>query len=265
MTAYIPKNYIGVWERKKLRRGTAPWDLTTRVYWLQTSSWHADIRVPADRPDFAGVDSLAACSDEQLKALLSQEAFCGTTIVQDDICRWVRQLDFRLRETNDFGRMVFEGNALEEFGVETDYYELWDRLPKSDGISHVFEQVTGDGDAGKAFLCIAGDYFIYTRNRHMWTSPAVRARKQIEMGNASRGEIEAFLDFESSFGKIEGGVGRVTMSTLPWREGQVAFELREFLPERLAGPDLRSSAWQREWKAIDERGINVSLTPHVYT
>ena len=255
MTNLIPEHYIGVWQRKKLRRGDAPWDLTTRVYWLQTPSWHADIRVPAERPDFSGVGSLAACSDVQLKALLEQEAFCGITIVQREICHWVRQIDFRLRETNDFGRMVFEGDTLEEIGVETDYYELWQRLPGSDGLSYVLEQVVGNGnnngDGGKAFLCVAGDYFIYTRNRQMWTSPAVRTRKQIELGHASRSEIEAFLDFESSFGKIEDGVGRITMSTLPWREGQVVFELQEFLAERVEEGPGNSDAKQRKWKAID--------------
>jgi hypothetical protein len=250
-----------MWQRSKLRRGTAPWDLTTRVYWLQTPYWHADIRVPVDRPDFTGVDCLAACSESQLQALLQQEAFCGTTIVENDICRWVRQIDFRLRETNDFGRMVFEGNQLEEIGVETDYYELWHRLPGSNRRSFVLQQVRDDGgeDANKAFLCVAGDYFIYSRNRPMWTSPAVRARKQIELGKASRRDIEAFVDFESSFGKIEDGVGRIVMSTLPWREGQVAFDVQEFALERLAGSGLQCRDVQRRWKGIDESVVNANL------
>lgn len=261
MNGEIPEHYIGVWQRSKLRRGTAPWDLTTRVYWLQTPHWHADIRVPADRPDFTGVDCLAACSESQLRALLEQEAFCGTTIVESDICRWIRQIDFRLRETNDFGRMVFEGDRLEEIGVETDYYELWHRLPGSNGRSFVLQQICNDSseDAPKAFLCVAGDYFIYSRDRAMWTSAAVRARKQIELGTASRQDIESFVNFESSFGKIKDGVGRIVTSTLPWREGQVAFDVQEFALERLAGSDPHCRDVQRRWKCIDESAANANL------
>ncbi|WP_133667088.1 hypothetical protein [Paraburkholderia sp. BL10I2N1] len=184
--------------------------------------------MPADRPDFSGVQSLGECSDVQLRALLLQEAFCGVTIVEEDVCRWFRQIDYRLRESDDFGQMVFNGDDVEEIGIATDYYELWHKLPDSVGQSFALERVdNADGEHQKAYLCVAGDYFIYTRNRSMWTSPAVRARRKIEQGIASRFEMESFLDFESSFGKIAAGVGTITMSNLPWREGSTAFDINQ--------------------------------------
>jgi hypothetical protein len=230
MSARVPDHYIGVWQRERLKRSNEPWDLNNQVYWLQTPRWHADVRVPHDRPDFSGVTSLAQCNDAQLHALLKQESFCGITVVDDDICRWVRQIDVRLRETNDFGRMRFEADMVEEFGIEIDSYEIWRRLPGTLGESYALERVptlTAGDDSARAVLCVAGDRFIYTRNRPMWAASAVRARSQIALGKAPRAELEAFLDFEGSFGTIVDGVGRITMSTLPWRQGEVAFSMDE--------------------------------------
>ncbi|NLP63605.1 hypothetical protein [Paraburkholderia sacchari] len=224
-TNSVPVEYVGVWKRSKLRRGTAPWDFTTRVFWLQTPFWHADIRIAPDRPDFSNVKSLADCNQEQLDALLTQEAFCGTTTVEDDVCRWTRYIDYRLRDTDDFGQMVFDGNNVEEIGIETDYYELWHKLPESLGRAFALQRNDPQCKHGRSVLCVAGDYFIYSRDRPMWTSPAVRTRRKIQNRCVGRRELEAFLDFESSFGTVKDGVGMIEMSTLPWREGQVAFDL----------------------------------------
>ncbi|MGU7782160.1 hypothetical protein [Burkholderia sp. PU8-34] len=244
MTKSVPQHYVGVWQRAKLRRGTSPLDVTTRVFWLQTPRWHADIRVPADRVDFARVASIGECDDRQLDALLQQEAFCGITSVDGDVCRWHRQIDYRLRETDDFGRMAFEGDRAEEFGIATDYYELWHRLPDSAGPSIALERIDfADGAFRRAFLCIAGDYFIYARDRALGTSPAVRTRSKIALGTATRAEIEAFVDFESSFGKIVSGAGTITLSTLPWREGAIAFEI-ESLAVAVGGTHARESGWR---------------------
>ena len=45
----VPAAYRGVWKRTLLRTPQRE-DTTTQVYWMQTQSWHADIRVPASRP-----------------------------------------------------------------------------------------------------------------------------------------------------------------------------------------------------------------------
>ena len=249
MNQPIAQRYVGVWRRSKLRRGTSPWDFTTRVYWLQTPRWHADIRVPANRPDFSGVRSIRECSDAQLAALLEQEAFCGVTTVEGEVCRWLRQIDYRLRDTDDFGRMVFAGNDVEEIGIATDYYELWHRLPDSVGPSFALTRIGDDAERRKAYLCVAGEYFVYMRDRALPTSPAVRIRSKIALGSAQRDEIEAFLDFEASFGRIVNGQGIVELSTLPWREGALAFETG-----RLAAEINVPLAGESRWRLIEGSG-----------
>ena len=53
----VPLEYMGVWKRTLLRTPQRE-DTTTQVYWMQTQSWHADIRVPASRPALDGKSGL---------------------------------------------------------------------------------------------------------------------------------------------------------------------------------------------------------------
>jgi hypothetical protein len=236
----VPQHYLGVWERKILRVGSGPEDRSTRVFWIQTPHWHADLRVPADRPSFSGVASLAACSAEQLQWLSRQEAFAGITTVAGDRCWWHRMLDFQFRRSQDVGRMAFTGEQVEEFGIAADYHELWQRLPGTGAAARAWQDSAGP----RRIACIAGDRFVYLRERRVWDAVAVRIQGRIERGEASRGELEAFVDFEASFGRIEGDAARIELSTLPWREGEVAFTVSglEHDPWRPAGTDTAHAA-----------------------
>ena len=63
----VPERYHGVWVRTLLETPEGR-DTTTWVRWLQTSQWHADLRVPAGprpQPSPAG--------------LAQQQGFCGIT------------------------------------------------------------------------------------------------------------------------------------------------------------------------------------------
>jgi hypothetical protein len=236
----VPQHYLGVWERKILRVGSGPEDTATRVFWLQTPLWHADLRVPADRPSFAGVTSAAECAANQLQWLLRQEAFAGITTVTGDHCWWHRMLDLQFRRSQDVGRMAFAGDQVEEFGVDSDYYELWQRLPGTEAGAWAWQ----DPAEVRRLACIAGDRFLFVRERAVWDAVAVRILGRIERGQASRGELEAFVDFEASFGRLEGGAARIELSTLPWREGAIAFTVSELqrAPWRPAGTDAAHAA-----------------------
>jgi hypothetical protein len=73
---------VGVWSRRELFEPvTTRIDAPIHVRWLQTqcfgsavsSSFYADLRIAADRPDFAGVCSLAECNEAQLAWLCAQK------------------------------------------------------------------------------------------------------------------------------------------------------------------------------------------------
>lgn len=124
----VPERYCGVWQRTLLETPQGR-DTTTRVHWLQTERWHADLRVPED------VDPGTPDGRMQL------QGFCGLTQItagtggQPDVCTWHRLWDIQPpRSTPDAGYMVFETpDRLIETGVHGQYLEVWERLPGTDG------------------------------------------------------------------------------------------------------------------------------------
>lgn len=208
-TVPVPERYCGVWQRSLLATPELR-DTETTVFWLQTERWHADIRLPAGRPDFSGVASLADCSKQQLAWLRQQQGFAGVTEVDisvvPEICRWHRIADFQPPAAMaDAGTMEFEPGVLIEKGVHADYLEHWHKLPDSDAGFTVLSQ--SEPSAPLQMLLIAGAYVMRVRERQCrWDSGAA---------------LDAILDFEISFGMREAKGWRVRHSTLPWLEGQL--------------------------------------------
>ena len=211
----VPDTYIGVWKRTLLRTPKVE-DTTTKVYWMQTQSWHADIRVPANRPAFGGKTGLDQLNRTELLELAKQQGFCGTTVVDDDICRWLRHHDFQPPSgANDIGRMQFDGtDRVLEYGVEADYFEIWERLPGSQGKTSAV-QLSADP---LSLLLSAGEYVMSVRPRATKLPTASNLTAFLEGKNAQI--LREVLDFEISFGKrIPENAWRIELSTLPWMAG----------------------------------------------
>lgn len=211
----VPPEYIGVWKRTLLRTPQRE-DTTTQVYWMQTQSWHADIRVPASRPAFEGKSCLEELARPELMELAKQQGFCGTTVVDDDICRWLRQYDFQPPSgANDIGRMVFETpDRVLEYGVETEYFEIWERLPGSKGKAFA----TMDSDDPLTLLLSTGEYVMSVRPRAAKLPVSSNLAACLEGKNGHI--LRESLDFEISFGRrISADAWCIEISTLPWREG----------------------------------------------
>lgn len=154
----VPPRYRGVWQRTLLQT-TEGRDTTTRVHWLQTEGWHADLRVPA------GIDPATPAGRAQL------QGFCGITRIsgghdgQPEVCTWHRRWDIQPpRSTPDAGHMVFETpDRLIETGVHAQYLEVWERLPGSDGPFRALAQVDDQGDPTGVWRFEAGRYALQLR------------------------------------------------------------------------------------------------------
>lgn len=223
--APVPEAYLGVWRRTLLETSDAR-DASSRVLWLQTPRWHADLRIPAGRPDFSGIARLAECDDALLAWLATQQGFCGLTQVDGERCTWHRLADFQPPTgRRDVGRMTFDGERLTETGVETDYLEIWERLPESRGGTAALELVAEAGAApGRpTWLLVAGDCFVFVRGRTSHLPRAADLPSLIARMRPEREQWLAWLDVEISFGHRSGRAPwRIEHSTLPFREGQVA-------------------------------------------
>jgi hypothetical protein len=217
MHATVPEAYVGLWRRTLLRAPSVE-DTTTRVYWLQTPSWHADIRVPVDRPQRSDRAGLGALSLEEMLALARQQGFAGITEVEGELCRWHRRYDYQPPSGfNDVGRMQFEGpDRLLEHGVEQDYFEVWERIPGG-GESLVLEH--NDSEGRPALQLSLGPWVMFVRARRTALSRTEGLSGMLAA--ADYAERVALLDFEISFGRQDesGKAWRIELSTLPWLEG----------------------------------------------
>jgi hypothetical protein len=187
------------------------------VFWLQTEKWHADLRIPADRPCFAGIQRLEDCSETQLRWLLTQSGFAGVTRVIGDSCEWLRQIDYRPSGERDIGRMVFHEDAVEEFGIEDTYDEWWVRVPAGKGAGGVQLDWGADGRL-QGVLVTAGQQFIRCRARRIDSATESAMWTALRAGTADRAALLALADFELSIGEGNPEVGRIVLSTLPWLE-----------------------------------------------
>ena len=203
----VPQRYRGVWVRSLLTTPSSR-DHTTFVRWLQTSRWHADLRVPLEaRPASPAL----------------QQGFCGVTTVEvsdaAEVCRWHRRLDFQPpRPHPDAGRIVFDGTErLIETGVHADYLEVWERLPGSTGRFAVLEASPGHAPT---MLLVSGEFAMRVRPRRAtWPSDTTTADTLRDLVQRHPAAAPALLDFEISFGRLAQGRLHIAQSSLPALEG----------------------------------------------
>lgn len=213
----VPLDYRGVWRRTLYagegEHGDYVEDRSTRVVWLQTTHWHADLRVPADRPDAGSVMSLEECSREQLVWLASQTAFAGLTRVEGRFCTWHRLIDLYPGLEKDIGEMVWlDDGTLEERHPHGRYIEHWERqqagsvneqvCPGPDGLTRWLQF----GDHAMSIVprpALTQDHDLLATPESLETS-ALRLRAGLEISYAQRA----------------GDSWRVVLSTQPWREGR---------------------------------------------
>ena len=231
----VPEAYVGVWQRTLLEVAGDEREAGSLVFWLQTPHWHGDLRLPVQRPDFSGCERLSDCTPEQRRWLVRQKGFAGITQISAapahgdapaSFCQWHRQVDYQpTRRTRDYGRIVFypDGQALDEFGVDTEYRETWVRLPQSTGSTAAWrktgrrEDSRGDAPSFGELLLVAGNCFFYLRDRAVQL-PAINHLEALADDPAAT----TYLDMELSTGRWDADVqsGEVLHSTLPWCEGR---------------------------------------------
>jgi hypothetical protein len=233
---------MGVWKRALLRAGTID-DTTSEVYWLQTATWHADIRIPSGRPALAGKTALQQLTRDELLRLARQAGFAGTTVVAGDVCEWHRHWDYQPPSAvNDVGRMEFDGpNRCLEYGIEQDYFEIWERLPEGRGEATAL-MLREDGRARLLFR--AGDCVMRMRPRP-YTLPQAESLAALA-ANADDTTLADWLDFEISFGRLSATGGcRIALSTLPWLEGEPMEDVEVLSAASAGALGQGARHWQR--------------------
>lgn len=215
----VPAWVQGVWRRNTLRDDSGLVDDTTQVYWVQTPTLFADIRVPAARPDDAGKTSLADYDDAELSRLADQAGFAGSLRVDGQICRWQRPIDYQpSRPTPDEGAMFREGDRLSETGLHANYCEDYNLIDDGGGRFLALEC-----PEHRRLLVVVGNHFLFARGRALDLPKGATLADLV--AQADPADKRTLLDCELSLGKGLAGVEpwRIDLSTLPFRQGRSLF------------------------------------------
>jgi hypothetical protein len=230
----VPDWLVGLWRRESLTLSTGAEDVTTHVFWGQTRSIYVDIRIPADRPSFAGRRSAGDCTPEELRALARQMGFAGRLALHGPKCTWLRDIDFQPDTGRpDTGLLRCEGDVLYETGEASSvighaYQEVYAREASgSQRLAALKLKAATGGLAGAAgaILLVIDDRFLFARPRPS-PLPAGRTLEQlVEARIDDRDFVRACLDCEVSIGWIGPGQPSwtIALSTLPFREGRRVF------------------------------------------
>lgn len=219
----LPLAWQGLWKRTLLERrgpGVLTNDRPARVFWLQTALYHADLRIPLERPDFSGITSLKACDDDQLRFLAGQEAFFGITRVEGGICTWLRLHDLKPGTGLDVARMAFDsGKLLVEMGIAEDYLEHWSLVDgsKPDGCAAPALRLSETG------LFLQSGAFAVALTKRPPAPPGIDAYEGLE--EQSRDHLMWLAALELCLCRREGGRWVVRHATHPWKEGRTLDDL----------------------------------------
>jgi len=214
----VPEWLRGLWRRRSMRYADGRVDETTTVYWLQTASAFADIRLPAARPVSAGRSALADFDDAELLLLARQAGFAGWTEVDGDRCLWHREVDFQPPTgVPDEGVLQHRSRVLIETGVHEAYLEIWEHLDCGSR-----PDLAVPSPPPGARLIVLGNAFLYVHDRRLPLATAPSLEALAGTAAQPRAALLRLLDCEISFGRCSGGraAWEITRSTLPFREGR---------------------------------------------
>jgi hypothetical protein len=210
----------GVWTREWIERRGVRSSLFA-VHYLQTPSLYGDMRLPIRRPAFANATSFADLTDDDLLLLAKQRGFTGHVTAVGDTITWQHEIDFQPPDgTPDIGRVERLGPIrMYEHALDSSYVESWLSVASGDD-AYLVVRVEREARLERILL-VAGDHFLYVRNRSADLPVAASLDTLIHATRASRAQIVTYLDCEFSAGRVHAGSvpWEIQASTLPWREG----------------------------------------------
>ena len=244
----LPAWFLGVWQREWIRHGVETESKVT-VRFLQTPTMFGDVRIPKARPPSPRAKALADLADSDLALLAEQRGFFGYTTIDGNVATWHHEIDYQPPDgSDDIGRLERAGpDRMFEHALDESYVEAWQSLTSGDGKFLVVRATKGR--RLDRVLLVAGDHFLYARNRPRDLPPAASLADLIAKSHAPRETVLAYLDCELSHGLSRGGrmPWEIVNSTLPWREGShLEFADLIFVDStgRLSTQDSSGSTWE---------------------
>jgi hypothetical protein len=197
--------------------------------WLQTESQYFDLRIPHDRPNFEGRNSLEDFTSEELMQLARQSGDTGICSIENNVATWNSWGDrFGFSSEDmalfpDDGRLELKGNVIHEYATAKSpvpYEEAWVKQPGANGlIAHLTLRAEPNRDDVLAVLLVTGRYASYVEQST--TDSYLSLETQVSGAEGSLERMRQILDCEASYAVSTGGGAPyiVRHSNLPFREG----------------------------------------------
>jgi hypothetical protein len=219
-------SYIGLWKRETIQIGdAAPYEDAT-VYWLQSETYFADIRIPLTQPP---PQDLLELEPSELLKYAQITSFAGTIEATDTWIRWHRTIDFRPDPGSvDQGEVYYQGNNLIEIGeftvdgITKSYLEVWVPQPTDRENYLVLELVQEVNTATqtishpKALWVTVGEHFIRIYDNRFYP-PGFVAPEPEEL---TLSELKRLIQFQTDYGRSDGETPwQILLSNHPNRVG----------------------------------------------
>jgi hypothetical protein len=229
---------------------------TLRVFYLQGPTLFADLRLPPGQKRFPADAALDGLSAASRSALMGRMGFAGHTTMTGNRVTWHRHFDYQQGRGAavelDVGVCSFNGPGMIEAEPGGAYVEQWERVYDGAGRFLTLRCEAGAG-APERILVACGDRFMIARDR---PSTLPRGKFLADLaGELDGAALAPYLDCELAYGRRtgRGGAWRIGLSTIPAREGSLAFgpgslhyrpELDAVDEELVARPGVALRRWQ---------------------
>ena len=251
----VPGWAIGCMDREYIILDRAAKDPSVAI-WIQTESQYFDLRIPCDRPDFAGRRWLEDFSSDELMQLARQSGDTGICTIENNVATWKGWNDrfgFFCEDVAIFpedGRLEPKGNLIYEYETAKSpvpYEEAWVQQPYDHGlIAHLTLHAEPRTDEVLAVLLVVGRYAGYVEKSTSENHLSLEAQLKEAAGDLDR--MRRILDCEASYAirPRAGAPYIVRHSNFPFREGRALDVPRmdRRIVERTRNlPSVRNSAW----------------------
>ncbi len=224
----VPDWTIGCMDREYIILDGGAKDPSVAI-WIQTESQYFDMRIPHDRPSFAGRRSLEEFSSDELAQLARQSGDTGICRVEDNVATWNSWGDRfgfscdSMATFPDDGRLDPKGDVIFEYETpksRVPYEEAWVQQPDDDGlVAHLTLRAERQPDPVLAVLLVVGRYAGYVEKAT--SDNRLTLETQLKQAAGDRARMREILSCEASYA-IRAGAGApylVRHSNFPFREG----------------------------------------------
>jgi hypothetical protein len=249
--ASVPEWALGCFRRRSITYFTGAEDDRSEVVWLQSRSLTADFRrhppPPSASAPVSGLSALRELPQGDLLRLARVEGGLALARWDGALMHWSNWHSFQTHaKWPEPGRLERVGSGLIEFSPSGAYVEDWRFQPCAGrliGLHLIDErdarsgQVTHRGGG----LIVCGQHAAFVRGRPEPLPEGVRLEDHVTAHVGDAAMLERVFTFDASYGTTVSTVDdfTISLSTLPWREGELLLSLGGFLLQPESGTLLQ--------------------------